>query len=195
MLHFTTIPGRWIGWFTGEWPKLRAKQRLAAAKLLKDLGLEGHEHKYPHQLSGGQRQRVAIARALIMNPEILLLDEPFGALDEETRNDARRLLLDLYGKVTIVMVTHSLEEAVHVGDRVVGLSKNTIDGGHDGATVVYDKPAPVYRSTDPMQNDRIIQQAREIYEIVFEGENIDPTEHVTFWDDVAAGRVEGVLAR
>lgn len=194
MLHHTTIPSRWIGWITGSWRKLRKEQRETSMKQLKELGLEGHEHKYPYQLSGGQRQRVAIARALIMNPKILLLDEPFGALDEETRNDARRLILDLYGKVTILMVTHSLEEAVHVGDRVIGLSRKVKNGGELGATIVYDKPAPVFRSSDPLQNGAILSQAREIYEVVFRGEDLDPSANVTFWDDVAAGKANGILA-
>lgn len=193
MLHETSIPGRWLGWITGSWRQLRREHQGKAMKLLTELGLGEHAHKYPHQLSGGQRQRVAIARSLIMDPQILLLDEPFGALDEETRNDARRLLLDLYGKVTILMVTHSLEEAVHVGDRVIALGKNW-NGGERGATVIYDKPAPVYISSDPLQDTKIIEQAQEIFRAMFESPNLDPTEYVTFWDDVKAGRVEGVLA-
>lgn len=194
-LHHTTISSRLVGWVTGSWRDQRRTFIHDATALLKKLDLEGQEHKYPHQLSGGQRQRVAIARALIMNPEILLLDEPFGALDEETRNDARRLLLDLYGTVTIIMVTHSLEEAVHVGDRVIGLSRDVKDGRHLGATVVYDKPAPVYTSSDPLQDVRMVNMAREISEVIFRGHDLDPAKHVTFWDDVAAGRVEGILAR
>ena len=83
-------------------------------------GLAGHEHKYPHQLSGGQQQRVAIARSLVLKPHIILMDEPFSALDEPTRIDMQRLIMDLWHEVeaTVIIVTHSIAEAVYLGDRV-----------------------------------------------------------------------------
>jgi NitT/TauT family transport system ATP-binding protein len=91
-----------------------------AREWIEKVGLSGHEHKYPHQLSGGQQQRVAIARSLALKPEILLMDEPFSALDEPTRFEMQRLVVDLYRNVeaTVLMVTHSLAEAVYLGDRV-----------------------------------------------------------------------------
>ena len=84
------------------------------------VGLAGHEDKYPHQLSGGQQQRVAIARCLALQPRIILMDEPFSALDEPTRMDMQRLLLELWVKMeaTVFLVTHSITEAVYLGDRV-----------------------------------------------------------------------------
>jgi NitT/TauT family transport system ATP-binding protein len=87
---------------------------------IKKVGLAGHERKYPHQLSGGQQQRVAIARSLVLKPQIILMDEPFSALDEPTRIDMQRLIMDLWHEVesTVVIVTHSIAEAVYLGDRV-----------------------------------------------------------------------------
>jgi NitT/TauT family transport system ATP-binding protein len=87
---------------------------------LHKVGLEDHAHKYPHQLSGGQQQRVAIARTLALKPGIILMDEPFSALDEPTRYDMQRLIMELWHTVetTVFIVTHSISEAVFLGDRV-----------------------------------------------------------------------------
>ena len=87
---------------------------------VKKVGLGAHEHKYPHQLSGGQQQRVAIARTLVLKPRIILMDEPFSALDEPTRYEMQRLLVELWHQTqaTVFMVTHSISEAVYLGERV-----------------------------------------------------------------------------
>jgi NitT/TauT family transport system ATP-binding protein len=84
------------------------------------VGLGAHENKFPHQLSGGQQQRVALARTLVLKPRIILMDEPFSALDEPTRLEMQRLVVDLWYKVeaTVLMVTHSIVEGVFMGDRV-----------------------------------------------------------------------------
>ncbi len=84
------------------------------------VGLRGHEYKYPHQLSGGQQQRVALARSMVLKPRILLMDEPFSALDEPTRIDMQRLIVELWQEVeaTVLLVTHSIVEATYLGDRV-----------------------------------------------------------------------------
>jgi NitT/TauT family transport system ATP-binding protein len=91
-----------------------------AAEWIRKVGLSGHERKYPYQLSGGQQQRVAIARSLVLKPQIILMDEPFSALDEPTRNEMQRLITELWSEVeaTVMIVTHSIAEAVYLGDRV-----------------------------------------------------------------------------
>ena len=106
-------------------PKIREK----VLELLRLIQLQGLERRYPSQLSGGQRQRVALARALAIEPRVLLLDEPFGALDAKVRQDLRRWLRRLHEEihVTSVFVTHDQEEAMEVADRVVVMNKGRIE--------------------------------------------------------------------
>ncbi|MGC2408998.1 MAG: sulfate/molybdate ABC transporter ATP-binding protein [Methyloceanibacter sp.] len=115
--------------------------RKRALELLDLVQLSGLEKRYPSQLSGGQRQRVAFARALAIEPRLLLLDEPFGALDAKVRRDLRRWLLELHNKTghTTVFVTHDQEEALELADRVVVMSEGKIEqiGTPDQ---VYDAP-------------------------------------------------------
>lgn len=99
-----------------------SRERPDVAALLRRVQLEKSEALYPHQLSGGMKQRVAIARALSLAPEWLLLDEPFSALDEATREDLQELLLTLRGQTSLIFVTHSLAEAVYLGDRLLMLN-------------------------------------------------------------------------
>ncbi|MGO4540949.1 ABC transporter ATP-binding protein [Paenibacillus sp. 2TAB19] len=102
----------------------RGTNRDAALELLSMVGLEGFADKYPFELSGGMRQRVSICRALIQNPSLLMMDEPFGALDALTREQMMYDLLKLYNKFkfTVVFITHSIEEAVFLSDRVFVMS-------------------------------------------------------------------------
>jgi NitT/TauT family transport system ATP-binding protein len=95
------------------------------SKLIRTIGLEGFEHRFPRELSGGMKQRVAIARTLAYDPKILLLDEPFGALDAQTRETMQDELLRLWqaNRKTVVMVTHDVTEAVYLSGRVLVMSK------------------------------------------------------------------------
>jgi NitT/TauT family transport system ATP-binding protein len=97
-----------------------SEREARAEKYIKDVGLAGFEHSYPHELSGGMRQRVGLARALAVDAEVLLMDEPFSAVDEQTRRKFQEDLLELV-KVenkTFIFVTHSIEEAVYVSDQI-----------------------------------------------------------------------------
>ena len=102
----------------------RAQQREIAQGFIARVGLNGFEHHYPKQLSGGMQQRTAIARALANNPRILLMDEPFGALDHQTRELMQELLLGIWEaeRKTVLFVTHDIDEAVFMGSRVVVMS-------------------------------------------------------------------------
>ena len=102
----------------------KAQRRQAAAQMLKKVGLEGAEKRFIWQLSGGQRQRVGIARALAANPQLLLLDEPFGALDAFTREQMQTLLLKLWHETgkQVLLITHDIEEAILMATELVLLS-------------------------------------------------------------------------
>lgn len=116
--------------------------REKVSELLKLVRLDNMAHRYPSQLSGGQRQRVALARALAIEPKMLLLDEPFGALDAKVRKELRQWLRDLHDKLhmTSVFVTHDQEEALEVADRIVVMNEGRIEqiGTPDE---VYNRPA------------------------------------------------------
>ena len=105
--------------------KKPALAREMAAHWVRRVGLQGFEHHYPHQLSGGMRKRVALAQTFINEPKILLMDEPFSALDVQTRALMQDELLGLWSekKASVVFVTHDIDEAIALGDRVVVLSK------------------------------------------------------------------------
>lgn len=108
-----------------------------ASHFLQRVNLADHMHKYPHELSGGMQQRVAIAQALITRPRILLMDEPFGALDPQTREDMQLFLLELWeeAKMTVFFVTHDLEEALFLGTRVFALSQYYTDDRGSGTQI------------------------------------------------------------
>ena len=196
LLDGTTVWQRWLMPWTIR--QQRAGYRAEARRLLERVGLAAAADRYPTELSGGMRQRVAIAQALILRPRILLLDEPFGALDEATRESLQDMLLGFYAENraarergeppphTILIVTHELNEAILVADRVLGLSQywNWPDHGHatcPGATIVYDKPAPVYAPGDDRNPADFKAQKAEIRRVVMDPAGRgDPAEHVTY---------------
>lgn len=124
----------------------RSNARTESLQMLEQVGLSNALEKYPHELSGGMQQRLAIAQTLMSKPRVLLLDEPFAALDLGIRADMQELLLQLWRErtLTIVMVTHSLSEGFYLGTRVVVFDK-LVSGSHEpnttGATVTYDLPS------------------------------------------------------
>ena len=123
-----------------KWPKAEIDDRVA--ELLKLFGLDGLGKRFPHQLSGGQRQRVAIARSLAPKPSVLLLDEPFGAVDAKIRQELRDWLVHLHDElsVTTVFVTHDQEEAMEVSNRIVIFSRGNLE--QIGAPrQVYEQPS------------------------------------------------------
>jgi sulfate transport system ATP-binding protein len=142
--HMTVLDNIGFGLRVRPWARRprRKEIRRRALELLDLVQLSGLEKRYPSQLSGGQRQRVAFARALAIKPRVLLLDEPFGALDAKVRRDLRRWLRDIHDKTghTTVFVTHDQEEAIELADRVVVMNQGKIEqiGTPDE---IYDEPS------------------------------------------------------
>ena len=131
------------------------KRREIVAQLIQDIGLGGFENAYPETLSGGMQQRVAIARTLALRPAVILMDEPFGALDAQTRSEMQQLLLKVWDETasTILFVTHDVEEAIYLADRVFIMS------AHPG-TIVEDVQVPFDR---PRSLD--LKQRNEFHEL------------------------------
>jgi NitT/TauT family transport system ATP-binding protein len=143
----------------------RAKRDEMGKRWIERVGLDVDNDalKYPHELSGGMRQRVAIARSLILKPRIILMDEPFGALDPRTRMDMQNLLVGLWREVqaTVFFITHSIEEAVYLGDRVYLLSSSPGTILEELEVAPPDRPAlemqrePTFQETVYYIQDRI----------------------------------------
>ena len=221
MFDESSVPDRLLRWVPFHrrvsrrklsWARLRKIHLDVAAKLLRKLKLADAMHCYPHELSGGMCQRVAIAQALVMKPRILLLDEPFGALDEATREELQNMLLELYlentgavkaGKdppYTVVIVTHELREALLVADRLLGLSPYWDSASHHdprakgASSIIYDGVAPVFAPHQVRDYSVFLEQLREIREKVFDPEVLQNREEMLrFWGQVHDGLGEGVL--
>jgi NitT/TauT family transport system ATP-binding protein len=136
-----------------------AERREIVDYYLDEVGLRRFENNYPKQLSGGMMQRVAIARALANDPQILLMDEPFGALDSQTRMQMQQLLLRVWdhSKKTVVFVTHDIDEAILLGDRVY------VMGARPGRIKrILDVPIERPRSLDMVMDRQFIEMKREI---------------------------------
>ncbi len=143
--------------------RARRQAEQAALEMLAAVGLDAARDKYPAELSGGMQQRLALAQSLIKKPEILLLDEPFGALDPGIRRDMHELIIALWQatKVTIFMITHDLKEGFSLGTRLLVFDKARHDPqapDRYGATITYDIPLQrnnggQYRATDIISND------------------------------------------
>jgi NitT/TauT family transport system ATP-binding protein len=140
-----------------------AAARGRARDLLKLVGLQGYEGKYPYELSGGMQQRAAIARALVHDPKLVLMDEPFGALDALTREKMNLELLRIWKEAgkTIVFVTHGISEAVFLGTRVVVL---TAGPGRMADNFEVDLPHP--RTLDMKTHERFGDYTRRVYRLL-----------------------------
>ncbi|KIY18195.1 MULTISPECIES: ABC transporter ATP-binding protein [Pseudomonas syringae group genomosp. 2] len=153
----------WLGRLFGQ---AKSEAREHAAQLLGKVGLGHALDKYPTQLSGGMQQRLAIAQALIMKPRVLLLDEPFGALDPGIRKDMHHLLLNLWRetKLTVFMVTHDLSEGFNLGTRLLVFDKVRHDPhepGAYGARITYDIPLNSERRAERAAIDSLLNVSEE----------------------------------
>jgi len=154
----------------------RAEREQRAAELLQLVGLAGFERRYPRELSGGMQQRVEIARVLINHPRVLLMDEPFGALDALTRSRMQELLLELWTRMrtTVVFVTHDIDEALFLADRVL------VIGPRPGRIVEelrlgFDRPRSAALLTDPA----FVQLKRRCLQLLREDGHAPPLERLS----------------
>jgi ABC-type nitrate/sulfonate/bicarbonate transport system ATPase subunit len=156
-------------------PKLRgvpkAERRRIADGLLREMGLDEFADAYPKELSGGMRQRVAIARALANDPRVLLMDEPFGALDALTRASAQRFLTEIWEqhRRTICFVTHDIDEAIFLGDTIFVMTPRP---GRLRATIPVELPRP--RSLEDTATPEFRALRQQILELIF-GERLSST--------------------
>ena len=157
-------------------PKMKGQSNASAEAQAREwiniIGLEKYQDQYPHQLSGGMKQRVAIARALVNEPKVLLMDEPFGALDPHTRQKMQRHLMDLWQNIdiTIIFVTHDMDEAILLADRIVALKANP---GEIKEIIEVDLPRP--RHPDLMLTPEFKQLREHVNHLVHAQEDeLDP---------------------
>ncbi|MFZ5969696.1 MAG: ABC transporter ATP-binding protein [Bacillota bacterium] len=132
--------------------------------IMAKLNIHSLKDRYPRELSGGQKQRVAIARAFIMNPDLLLMDEPFSALDALTREEAQELFIDIWNqyRTTTIFVTHSIEEAIYMGKKVIIMS-------HSPGTVVEIIDNPLFNTENLRENEAYLQLSSHLRSVVKKG--------------------------
>ncbi|MDU9048796.1 MAG: ABC transporter ATP-binding protein [Candidatus Electrothrix sp. Rat3] len=180
--HLTVLDNVSLGLRLGGRPGSKEMSRkeiyAEAGAMLEKIRLADHGNKYPHELSGGMQQRVAIGQSLIMKPKILVMDEPFGALDPDTREDMQLFLVELWEQelMTVFFVTHDLEEAAFLGTRLLVLSQYYVDDRGNGRhvnrgakiTADYQPPATV--------SSTAVKQTKEFTELIdcIRREGFDP---------------------
>lgn len=154
----------------------RAERHERARDMLKLVGLEGFEDRYPVQLSGGMQQRVEIARVLINSPRVMLMDEPFGALDAQTRLKMQELLLEVWSRVktTIVFITHDIDEALFLADRILVMSPRP---GRIIDEIRLDFPRP--RSADLVTQPHFTHLKRHCLALLHPHANIVPLDRLS----------------
>lgn len=132
--------------------------------IMNKLNINDLRDRYPKELSGGQKQRAAIARAFIMNPDLLLMDEPFSALDALTREEAQELFIDVWNqyKPTTIFVTHSIEEAIYIGKKIIIMS-------HCPGRIVEIIDNPLFNTEDMRQNEEYLKLSSHIRNIIKKG--------------------------
>ncbi|PSN16198.1 sulfonate ABC transporter ATP-binding protein [filamentous cyanobacterium CCP5] len=149
--------------------KIRGMGKAERTELVNDylnrVGLYRYRNNYPHQLSGGMQQRASIIRALVNSPSVLLMDEPFAALDAQTRHMMQELLLSIWDdlKTTVIFVTHDIEEAIFLGDRICIMG---VQPGHIKAEIPIDLPRP--RHLDDTLSPEFISLHRQVFECIRE---------------------------
>lgn len=146
----------------------RAGRDERIRRLLAKVGLTGHEDKYPTEMSGGMQQRIQIARCLAQDPAVLLMDEPFGALDAMTRQGLQDEMLSIVAETgaTVFFVTHDLEEAVYLGDRVIGLLPNP---GRVGIDLRVDLPRP-RNQLETREMPEFLRLRRQLFDFIEKAE-------------------------
>ncbi|ARU58463.1 abc transporter, atp-binding protein [Oleiphilus messinensis] len=157
------VENRILGRVFGKKRKLLLEE---ADQWLETVGLSAARHKYPHELSGGMQQRLAIAQALIKHPRVLLLDEPFGALDPGIRKDMHKMVLELWQqhKLTVFMVTHDLNEGFYLGTRLWVFDKVRLDPHAPerfGSTITFDLPVGKVDQTSYQSIDQTLEHSRQ----------------------------------
>ncbi|MGN6529357.1 MAG: ABC transporter ATP-binding protein [Burkholderiaceae bacterium] len=154
----------------------RAERRERARALLADVGLDGYGERYPGELSGGMAQRVEIARALANEPRVLLMDEPFGALDALTRTRMQQLLADVWRRVrtTVVFVTHDIDEALFLADRLLVMSPRPARVIED-RLLDFPRPRDAALAADPA----FVELKRHCLDLLHRGESVAPLPRMT----------------